>query len=114
MNNKGKRERRKCERHYFRGDIVIDDIVTYTAADISEEGLYIFMMQPLEKGRMIRVTIPFEGKKIVVKAQVRSSHPNIGTGVVFIDLTAEQRGQIKHLIKSVAKEPPQSETEDAL
>ena len=108
MNNKGKRERRKHERHSFGGDIVIDDIFTCTASDISEEGLYIYMMQPLEKGRMIRVTIPFKGNKIVVKAQVRSSHPTIGTGIVFIDLTAGQRGQIKDLIKSISKKPPQS------
>jgi hypothetical protein len=108
MNNKGKKERRKHERHYFRGDIAIDDIVTYPAADISEEGLYIYMMQPLEKGRMVRVTIPFKGNKIVVKAQVRSSHPNIGTGIVFVDLTAEQRGQIRSLIKNISKKPPQS------
>jgi len=102
-------ERRKGERHNFREDIVIDDIVKCTTSDISQDGLYVCMMQPLEQGKMIRVTIPFKGNKIIVKAQVRSSHPSIGMGVVFIDLNAEQRGRIKELIESITMKPTSSE-----
>ncbi|MFA4919049.1 MAG: response regulator [Thermodesulfovibrionales bacterium] len=111
MNDKDKRERRKCDRHHFRGDIVIDDTVKCTTSDISQDGLYVCMMQPLEKNKMIRVTIPFKGNKIIVKAQVRSSDPSIGMGIVFIDLNAEQRGKIKELIESITKKPAQSESE---
>ena len=86
---------------------MIDDIITCTTSDISKDGLYIYMMQPLEEGKLIRVTIPFKRNKITLKAQVRSSHPSIGMGIVFIDLTAEQRGQIKDLIESKSKKLPQ-------
>jgi len=101
MNDEGIRERRKCERCHFREDILIDGMTSCASSDISENGLYVCMMQPLEKDRIIEVTIPFKGKKIIVKARVRYSHPGIGMGLVFIDLSDEQRSMIRELIKSI-------------
>ncbi len=69
MSDKDKKERRKCERCHLREDILIDDVITCVSSDISENGLYVCMMQPLEKDRIIGVTIPFKGKKIIVKAR---------------------------------------------
>ena len=100
MNDEGKRERRKCERCHFREHILIDDTTTCVSSDISENGLYVCMMQPLEKDRIIEVTIPFKEKKIIVKARVQYSHPGIGMGLVFIDLSDEQRLMIRELMKS--------------
>jgi hypothetical protein len=79
----------------------IDDTTTCVSSDISENGLYVCMMQPLEKDRIIDVTIPFKGKKIIVRARVQYSHPGIGAGLIFIDLNDEQRSMIRELIASI-------------
>jgi hypothetical protein len=105
MNNEDKKGRRKCERRHFREDILIDEVIACASSDISENGLYVCMMQPLEDNRIISVTIPFKGAKIIVKGQVRYSHPGIGMGVVFIDLNDEQRSMIRELVKSPEEYP---------
>jgi hypothetical protein len=101
MDDKDKKERRKCERCNFREDILIDDTITCVSSDISENGLYVCMMQTLEKDKIIDVTIPFKGRKIIAKARVQYSHPSIGTGLIFIDLNDEQRSMVRELLKSI-------------
>jgi hypothetical protein len=101
MDDKDKIDCRKCKRCHFREDILIDDAITCVSSDISENGLYVCMIQPLEKERIIDVTIPFKGRKIIVKTQVQYSHPGIGMGLIFIDLKEEQRSMIRELIKSI-------------
>ncbi len=100
MDDRNKKEHRDCERCHFREDILIDE-VPCASSDISENGLYVCMMQPLEKDRIIDVTIPSKGKKITVKARVLYSHPGIGMGLIFIDLNDEQRSMIRELIKRI-------------
>jgi two-component system, chemotaxis family, chemotaxis protein CheY len=109
MDNEGEKERRKCERFPFREDILIDGTRISTSMDISEGGLYISAMQSYEKNSVIDVVIPFKGEKLTFKAQVRYCQPGIGMGVMFIDLNAEQRGNIKELIESITRKPAQSE-----
>lgn len=101
MDDKDKKELRKCERCHFKEDIQIDGMTTCVSSDISENGLYVCTMQPLEKGTILNVTIPFKGTKIMVKARVQYFHPGIGTGIIFIDLNDEQRAMIRELIKSI-------------
>jgi hypothetical protein len=101
MDQRDREERRKCERRHFGEYIRIDDSMTCVCSDISENGLYACMMQPLEKNRMVDVTIPLEGKKIFVRARVEYVHPGIGVGLIFIDLNDEQRSMLRELIKGI-------------
>jgi len=96
--DRDKKERRSCERCHFIEHILIDQ-VPCTSWDISETGLYVCMIQPLEKNRISDITIPLKGRKIIVKAQVLYSHPGIGMGLIFIDLNDEQRSMIRELIQ---------------
>jgi hypothetical protein len=101
MDDKDKEERRKCERRYFREEIRVGDTITCVSSDISENGLYAYMMQPLKKDGIVDVTIPFKGREIIVKARVQYCHPGIGIGLIFIDLNDEKRSMIRELIKSI-------------
>jgi hypothetical protein len=103
MEDGGREERRKCDRYHFREHVLIDDTITCVSSDISENGLYVCMMQSLEEGRIIDVAIPFKGKKIVVRARVQYSHPGIGAGLIFVDLNDEQRSMIRELMGSLKK-----------
>jgi CheY-like chemotaxis protein len=111
MDNEDKKEHRKYERFLFREDILIDGSRMCTSMDISEIGLYISSMQQYENNSVIDITIPFKGGKLTVKAQVRHCQPGIGMGVMFVDLNAEQRANLKELIESITKKPAQSDIE---
>jgi hypothetical protein len=103
MDDKEREERRKCERCHFREHMVIDDTITCVSSDISENGLYVCMMQSLEEGQIIKIAIPFKGKKIILRARVQYSHPGIGAGLIFVDLNAEQRSTIRELMENIKK-----------
>src|SRR5512135_201256 len=100
MDYRNKKESRNCDRCHFREDILIDD-VPCVSSDISENGLYVCIMQPLEKDRIVDVTIPLKGKKATVKARVIYSQPGIGMGLIFTDLNDAQRLMIREVIKSI-------------
>jgi hypothetical protein len=101
MNAEMEQERRKHERLPFREEILIDGTRMSTCMDISEDGLYISGIQSYEEHSFIEVTIPFHEEKITVKAQIRYTQPGIGIGVMFVDLTDEQKTKIKELIQSI-------------
>lgn len=111
MDNEDKIDRRKYERFPFREDIQIDGSRMCTSMDISEIGLYISAMQSYENNNVIDVAIPFKGGKLTVKAQVRHCQPGIGMGVMFVDLTPEQKADIKELIESIANKSDRSDIE---
>ncbi|MFZ5907349.1 MAG: PilZ domain-containing protein [Nitrospirota bacterium] len=94
-------ERRKHERIPFREEVLIDGTRMSTCMDISEDGLYISGIQSYEENSFIQVTIPFQEEKVTVKAQVRYCQPGIGIGVMFVDMTDEQRTKIQELLQSI-------------
>ena len=94
-------ERRKYKRFPFREDILIDGTKRCTCSDISELGLYISTIQTFEESSIIDITIPFKGKTLTLKAQVQYCQPGIGIGVMFIDITDEQKAIIKGIIESI-------------
>ncbi len=96
------KERRKHERYPFREEIIIDGTKLCTCTDISESGLYVSTIQSFEEKGAINVSIPFKGKNLTVKAQVQYHQPGIGMGIMFVDLTDEQKTIIKEIIKSIA------------
>jgi hypothetical protein len=100
MTNGQQEEHRKNERIPFREEILIDGVRVSTSLDISEDGLFISGIQCYEEYSFIDVTIPCKEEHLKVKAQVRYCQPGIGMGVVFTDLTDEQRTKIRDLINS--------------
>jgi PilZ domain len=101
MNNEDKKERRKYERHPFKGEILIEGIKLSTIIDVSEGGLYVEAMQSCEENSVIEVAIPYKGGKVTFKLKVQYCQPGIGMGTMFIDLNNEQREIITKLIESI-------------
>lgn len=98
-----KKERRKHKRYPFREEILIDGTKRCTCTDISELGLYISTIQSFEEEKVIKVTIPVQGKPISVKARVQYHQPGIGMGIMFVDLTEEQKAIIKDIIEKIKR-----------
>jgi predicted Zn finger-like uncharacterized protein len=97
-------ERRKYPRYPFREEIIIDGSKRCTCSDISELGLYISTIQSFEEKGIIEVTIPFKENFLTVNAQVQYYQPGIGMGIMFIDLTDEQKAIIKEIIEKIKHE----------
>ncbi len=97
-----KKERRRHERFPFIEDVVLDGTKRCTTGDISEDGLYISAMQTFEENNVIDVTIPLKGEMTTVKASVRYCQPGVGLGVMFVDLTAEQKIKIQEVVTDLA------------
>jgi len=102
MNDEHGEERRKSQRFPFREDILIDGAKLCTSNEISEGGLFVSAIQIFEEGELIDVTIPLGGEEITVKGQVKYCQPGIGMGVMFHNLTGEQKVKIKKLVERVS------------
>jgi hypothetical protein len=104
MDNEDKKERREHERHPFKEELLIEGIKLSTIIDVSEGGLYIDAMQGCEENSVIDVAMPYKGRKVTFKVQVRYCQPGIGMGTMFIDLNDEQKEIITKLIESIIKQ----------
>jgi hypothetical protein len=102
MDHKDKKECRICKRLHFNEEILIEGMGHCSvSSDISENGLYVCTMQPLEKDSIIQIAIPFRGQKINVKTRVQYAHPGIGMGLIFIDLNEGQKAMIIELMETI-------------
>ena len=104
MDAEDRKKQRKHERFPFIEDVLVDGTKRCTTGDISEGGLYISAMQAFEKNTVIDVTILLKGEEITVKANVRHCQPGIGLGIMFVDLSDEQKVKIKEAIKNLSKQ----------
>jgi len=83
-------------------DILLDGSQRCTSSDISEGGLYLSSIQSFEEGAVTDVAIPVDGDTLTLRAEVRQYQPGIGAGLVFIDLSDEQKLKLRELIEVIA------------
>jgi hypothetical protein len=95
-------ERREYKRYPFMENILIDGVKVCRSTDISEGGLFVTAIQHFEENDLIDVTISFREWTVMVKGQVRYYQFGIGMGIMFVDLTDEQRAQIMEIIEDIA------------
>ena len=87
---------RQEERYSFESDIIINDTVFTSAADISRGGMYIKTTTVLKSGSIASVSIP--DYDLEIDAEVRFSKPKEGTGLRFIFNTEEERRKVDNII----------------
>jgi two-component system cell cycle response regulator DivK len=101
MDDEEKREQRKQQRIPLTGKLLVDIRKDFQCIDISEGGLYFSVGNIFAENSFFDVTIPFNNKKVTVKAQIRHFQPGIGVGIEFIDVSDSQRAIIKEITESV-------------
>jgi len=89
-------ERRSANRAPFISPVDLVDVRTGTriqtrTSDLSAQGCYIETLNPLEVGSMVRLQIHRADKVLDAIAQVSSRHAGLGMGVVFSELSAQQK-----------------------
>jgi c-di-GMP-binding flagellar brake protein YcgR len=108
MDIKDLTERRKHERIPFIQDILIDSVKRVRSTDISEKGLYVSSVQPLDVGTVIEVAIPVDGETLEAKARVTFHDSRVGFGLMFLDLDDTQKIMIEKLVQSAIKKCSQA------
>ena len=73
-----------------------------TVADLSLGGCYIEMPIPLQPGTKLRVGIWFGQTKSWADAQVAHRTPGLGIGLKFVQISEEDRNQIRRFLESLA------------
>jgi len=76
--------------------------------DISLCGCYVKLMLPLPVGMLLDVHIWIGDTPVQAKAVVKTSHPGVGNGIDFIEMTSPNRFQLEHYLETVP-EPQASE-----
>jgi len=97
-------ENRKHNRFPIRGKLLVEIKKDFKCTDIGEGGLYIATGNIFEENSFFEITIPYKGKNLKVKAQIRHFEPGIGAGLEFIELTEEQSASIKEMVDSMEHE----------
>jgi CheY-like chemotaxis protein len=65
--------------------------------------MFLSTIQSFKENSPIDVTIPIRKGNLRVKAQVMYSQPGIGIGIMFVDLSEQQKIIIKNLINDLSK-----------
>lgn len=100
MDAEEKQEHRKQQRIPLTAKLLVDIRKDFQCIDISEGGLYFSTGNIFAENSFFDVTIPFNNKKVTVKAQIRHFQPGIGVGIEFVDVSDSQRAIIKEIIES--------------
>ncbi len=89
-------ERRNAMRLKCRGsaDIYVPNVSFPTRGqidDISLSGVYIQTTAPLLVGSTVTLQLAIQGYNLKAEAEVRTAHPGVGMGLMFTNMTTENR-----------------------
>lgn len=71
-------------------------------ADLSLSGCYVNMLFPVGVGALVEVGLWVdETTKITLQGVIRTSHPGVGSGVEFVNVTPEQHAALNQLISKL-------------
>jgi hypothetical protein len=73
-----------------------------TAADLSLGGCYVEMPLPLQPGSKLRVGIWLGQTKAWAEAQVTHRTPGLGVGLKFVDISEQDRNQIRRFLEGLS------------
>ena len=96
---KGNADARGKKRVLIQKELIINGIIKANALDISEIGMYINTQAEFLSGAILEISFDIDNAPIKVKAIVQHSHPGIGMGVKFINLSPENFVIIKKFIE---------------
>ena len=75
-----------------------------TLTDISTGGCYIETVSPLPPNTILDVCLDMNDIRVESRAVVKIMHPNVGMGIEFRDLRADQRSKLQMMIASVQQQ----------
>jgi c-di-GMP-binding flagellar brake protein YcgR len=72
--------------------------------EISLSGCYIETMFTLDVGLKLEIVLSLEGERIGARAVIVTKYPQVGNGIDFVDMSAEDRRRLSDFISSHGSE----------
>ena len=99
-------DRRKFVRYTVRVQIEIrpegvEIPMRLETSDLSRSGCYVQVMMPLPVGMRLQATLWLDGKPIVVRGLVVTSHPQFGNGIMFVDYEGDAEPLLNKYLDAV-------------
>ena len=99
------RERRKHVRHKLNVALDLEELASRVkmqaqCTDISLSGCYVHTMLPLPVGTTLTAGVWLGNERIAVTALVRTCDGQVGMGIEFMNLTAEQESRLQQFLQS--------------
>jgi hypothetical protein len=103
-------ERRKAQRFTCSGGIEYWEIgadvrQTATVSDVSSGGCYVETRVPLAVETRVELRLRVNDLEVSATGEVRVSHPGMGMGLAFREMTSEHRQRLDALIASLGSKP---------
>jgi hypothetical protein len=100
-------ERRQSPRYKCAGSAQFrvqgSDIRTWgTLTDISQHGCYVELMATFPVGANVDLELELNGIRADVKGEVRLSYPCLGIGIVFREISDENRVRLLEMLRSLS------------
>jgi len=98
-------ELRRSPRYVFFASAEITDAASESTmnartSELSRHGCYLDMMNPFPDGTSLRVRITHDGRALDAAVRVVHSKPNVGMGISFEQLDAQQEPVIEHWLST--------------
>lgn len=90
---------RRTRRAPVHKDVVINGVTKAEALDISIDGMYIYTQFSFIAGTIFELSFKIGEDAIKAMARVQHAQPNVGIGVKFVELSAENSARIKRYIE---------------
>lgn len=102
------RERRRTPRYVFFASAELFEEksevrIASRVSELSLHGCYLDMMNPFPKDTMVLLKIWADEKAFQAKGKIIYSQPNMGAGVVFLDVQPEHLPILQHWLDDAAK-----------
>ncbi|MDP1759131.1 MAG: PilZ domain-containing protein [Thermodesulfovibrionales bacterium] len=90
---------RRTRRALVHKDVVINGVTKAEALDISIDGMYIYTKFSFISGTIFEVSFKIGEDTITTMARVQHAQPNVGIGIKFVELSAENNEKIRKYIE---------------
>lgn len=97
---------RQSQRVEYKKPVLINNSIKCVGIDISEGGISLCTDQNLPAGITVTLSLEAQEKTLTLRAKVLHSRQGIGLGLMFVDLTEEQRTHLKAFITKAGAAPP--------
>jgi hypothetical protein len=101
-------ERRRTPRYVFFASAELLELksevrVVSRVSELSLNGCYLDMMNPFPVDTMVLLKIWAEEKLLIAKSKIVYSQPNIGAGVLFLEVEPQYKPILEHWLDEAAQ-----------
>ena len=101
-------EKRRSPRYRCQGSAHLREagsgVATWaTFTDISLHGCYVEAMSTFRVGAKLGLTMEVNGFRVETGGEVRVAYPNLGMGIIFTTMSAENNQRLRELLRSLSR-----------